>query len=104
MKNDPITTPGAPRPRGAARDSLINIRVPGPRRDLIDLAASALGKTRTEFVLESACREAEAVLLDRRLFAVDGETWARFTTALDAPPSPSAALRKLLAAKAPWQR
>jgi len=35
---------------------------------MIDHAAETLGKSRSDFMLELACREAEAVLLDRRFF------------------------------------
>lgn len=51
-----------------SRDVTINIRVQQAQRDLIDQAAETLGKNRSDFMLETACREAVAVLLDRRLF------------------------------------
>jgi uncharacterized protein (DUF1778 family) len=41
----------------------ISLRVPRQRRELIDRAARATGKTRTEFILESATRAAEEALL-----------------------------------------
>jgi uncharacterized protein (DUF1778 family) len=52
---------------------------------------------------ETARRTTEDEKLDRRLFTLDDESYARFVTALDAPPQPSAALRRLLATKAPWE-
>ena len=42
----------------------VNLRVPQETRELIDNAAAALGKSRTEFMLDSARREAIDVLLD----------------------------------------
>ena len=39
----------------------INIRVKPGQRDVIDRAAEALGKSRSEFILDTACREAESV-------------------------------------------
>jgi uncharacterized protein (DUF1778 family) len=44
------------------RDVTINIRVQQSQRDLIDRAAEALGKNLSDFMLETACREAEIVI------------------------------------------
>ncbi|BAZ11223.1 hypothetical protein NIES4071_30490 [Calothrix sp. NIES-4071] len=86
------------------RDVTINIRAHQRQRDLIDRAAESLGKNRSDFMLEVACREAEAVLLDRRLFMLDDEKFQEFMTLLDAPPSVNANLRTLLTTKAPWEQ
>ncbi|MBW4513094.1 MAG: DUF1778 domain-containing protein [Scytonematopsis contorta HA4267-MV1] len=85
------------------RDVTINIRAHQRQRDLIDSAAEALGKNRSDFMLEAACREAEGVLLDRRLFILDDEKFQQFMELLDAPPSANEALRKMLTTKAPWE-
>ena len=82
----------------------ISLRVPAHRRDLIDRAARATGKTRTEFILESATRAAEEVLLDRRVFHLDAAAYEAFEKALDAPARPTAGVRKLLGKRAPWER
>ena len=86
------------------RSTVINLRTDEPRRTLIDRAAEAVGKNRSEFMLDAATREATAVLLDRRFFQLDARAFKRFTAALDAPPSDNPRLRKLLAKKAPWER
>ena len=86
----------------ALRDQAINIRATQRQRDLIDQAARALGKNRSDFMLETACREAEDVLLDRRFFQLDPEAFERFTALLDSPPAPTDRLRELLRGKAPW--
>ncbi len=85
------------------RDININIRAKRRQRDLIDQAAELLGKTRSDFMLETACREAEDVLLDQRIFTLEPETFRKFQALLDAPPSENSKLRKLLASKAPWE-
>lgn len=82
----------------------MNLRIDRGRRELIDRAAAAAGKSRTEFVLDAACREATAELLDRRLFLVDDETFQRFEQALSRPPSENPGLRRLMARKAPWEK
>jgi uncharacterized protein (DUF1778 family) len=87
--------------RSPAR-TMINIRVKPAERDLIDQAAAAQGKSRTDFVLEASRRAAEETLLDRTLLRVDQATYARFLELLDAPPRPNAQLRKLMQTKAPW--
>lgn len=88
--------------RPAARTGTINIRVKPAERALIDRAAAAQGKSRSEFMLESSRRAAEEVLLDRTLLRVDSATYARFVELLDAPPRPNKQLRRLMQSKAPW--
>ena len=88
----------------AARDVTINLRANRRQRSLIDQAAQALGKTRSDFMLEASCREAESVLLDRRYFALDAETFKEFAAVLDSPPAANPRLRRLLTEKAPWDR
>lgn len=73
------------------------------QKTLIDRAAEALGRNRSDFMLETACREATAVLLDRRLFLLDEPAYQRFTAALDETPAENPRLRRLLASKAPWE-
>ena len=65
------------------RDVTINLRAKRGQRALIDKAAAALGKNRSDFMLEAACREAESVLLDRRYFALDEAAFRRFMDELD---------------------
>ena len=94
-------TKKAGRPR---RDATINLRLSEKVKTLIDTAAAALGKTRTEFVIDSARKHATDVLLDRRLFELEGEQWGAFTAALDNPPLPNERLRQLMARTPPWER
>ena len=93
-------------PTGAAtdskRNSTVNLRLQASARDLIDRAAEAIGKSRTEFMVEAARREAEAVLLDRCLFALDDKGFATFAAALDQKPADNPRLRRLLRTAAPW--
>lgn len=89
--------------RYPGKSANINIRVAPVQRDLIDRAARVAGKSRTEFILDVATREAEKTLLDQRLFLLDPEQWNVFTVALDAPPQTGDALRKLLTTPAPWE-
>ncbi len=86
------------------RDVTINLRANQRQRALIDQAAETLGQNRSDFMLEAACRAADAVLSDRRLFLLDEKAYKRFTAALDKPPAENPKLRRLLASKVPWER
>ncbi|MBI4472711.1 MAG: DUF1778 domain-containing protein [Acidobacteria bacterium] len=92
-----------PKVRTTARDVTINLRANRKQRAVIDRAAERLGKNRSDFMLEAACREAEAVLLDQRYFQLDEKQLKKFADALDKPPAENPRLRKLLSAKAPWK-
>jgi len=82
----------------------INLRIEANTRQLIDDAAAVLGKTRTEFMVETARREAIDVLLDQRLFVLDPERYEAFMHALDNPPAPGPKLRSLLRRVPAWQK
>jgi len=55
-------------------------------------------------MLEAACREAENVLLDQRLFLLDDNAWQAVEKLIDAPVKNNPALRKLLNDNAPWEK
>jgi uncharacterized protein (DUF1778 family) len=80
----------------------INLRVTRDQKALIDRAAYALGRNRSDFMLEAACKEAESVLLDRRYFALSKTEFKRFMAILDKPPASNPRLERLLKTKAPW--
>lgn len=84
------------------RDSVVNVRMARQTRDLIDEAAEAVGKTRSEFMVESARTHAIDVLLDKRLFSLGTERYDAYLKALDAPPAPNGKLKRLLKSKSPW--
>ena len=81
----------------------INLRIETQTRQLIDDAAVVVGKTRTEFMIESARRQAIDVLLDQRFFALDPERYDAFLQALDNPPAPGPKLRALLRRTPAWE-
>jgi uncharacterized protein (DUF1778 family) len=85
------------------RDTL-NLRIKPELRLLIDRAAGATGRNRTDFVLGAARLAAEEALLDRTNFVVDAKTYAEFLARLDAPPRPNARLRRSLQTPAPWEK
>jgi uncharacterized protein (DUF1778 family) len=82
----------------------INPRIEAGTRQLIDDAAAVLGKTRTEFMIETARRQAIDVLLEQRLFVLDPDRYDAFVHALDNPPAPGPKLRSLLRRVPVWQK
>ena len=92
----------AERPPVADGKGSINLRIENQTRQLIDDAAAVLGKTRTEFMIDSARALAIDVLLDQRLFALDAGRYDAFVHALDNPPAPGPKLRALLRRTPVW--
>jgi uncharacterized protein (DUF1778 family) len=84
------------------RDAAINLRALPEQRDLIDHAASLLGKNRSDFMLEASCDRAQAVVLDQVFFSLDSDKFQAFTKMLDAPLSGNPGLERLMAIRPPW--
>lgn len=82
----------------------ISLRIEANTRKLIDDAAAVLGKTRTEFMIDSARQQAIDVLLDQRLFMLDSQRFDAFMHALDNPPAPGPKLQALLRKAPAWQK
>jgi len=87
----------------AAKRATLNVRIKPEDRNLIDRAARLLGKSRTDFLLESARRAAQDALLDQTLFKVSPTVYAEFVARLDAPPDPNERLRRTMTSPAPWE-
>src|ERR1041385_7987507 len=85
------------------RQGTINLRISDAQKELIDRAAQALGRNRSDFMLEAASREAEAVLLDRRYFTLGADEFRRFKALLDRQAPNNESLRELLSFKARWE-
>jgi uncharacterized protein (DUF1778 family) len=102
-RSDVATLEVADRSLVANTKGSINLRIETQTRQLIDDAAAVLGKTRTEFMVESARTVAIDVLLDQRLFVLDPERYDAFMHALDNPPAPGPKLRSLLRRAPAWE-
>ena len=85
------------------RDVTINIRAKQIQRDLIDHAAELQGKSRSEFMLETAYQKAQDILLDRSFFVLDEPKFQQFLELLDSPPQHNEALHQLLTTQSPWE-
>lgn len=87
--------------RVAKRDTL-NLRIKPEVRGLIDRAAKARGKNRTDFILDAARVAAEETLLDQALLVVSPQAYAEFVARLDRAPTPNIRIQKTLQTPAPW--
>ena len=85
------------------KDDVIQIRASAETKAVLNRAAALRGQKLSEFMLESARRQAEEAILDQRTFFLDDKAHARFLTLLDAPPKPSPKVRARFARKAPWE-
>lgn len=82
----------------------LNIRIRPEDRGLIDRAARARGKNRTDFILDAARSAAEDALLDQVIITASPEGYADFLARLDLPPSPNERLLKTMQTPAPWDK
>lgn len=104
MKTLALTSDADEKTPLASNKGTINLRIEKQTRDLIDEAAAALGKTRTEFMVDSARREAIDVLLDQRLFILNDADFEAFSEALNQPREPDPKLRALMSRRPAWDR
>ncbi len=87
-----------------ATTDTINLRATPEQKALIDKAAKSLGKSRTEFILDTMRQESQNVLLDQRLFFLDPAGFVEVERLLDLPFEDNEALQKTLNARAPWDK
>jgi uncharacterized protein (DUF1778 family) len=71
--------------RKNARTSRLNIRATRRQEQLIRTAAKTRGISVTNFILHSACLQAEHAIADQRDFVLPAEKWRAFASALDRP-------------------
>lgn len=83
--------------------STLNIRILPQERNLIDQAARARCKNRTDFILDAARQAAEETLLDRAMISVSPEAYQEFLERLDAPPMPNERLLAAMRTPLPWE-
>lgn len=77
------------------RTEKLDLRLSRSAKQTLQAAAKAARKSVSEFVLDTALREAEERLADRTVFTLDAERWAAFVNALDAPPCRHPRLERL---------
>jgi uncharacterized protein (DUF1778 family) len=104
MNTRPLSPPASAVTPVAETKGSINLRIGKQTRQLIDEAAVVLGKTRTEFMIDSARQSAIDVLLDQRLFVLDPEDYDAFLAVLENPPAPGPKLKALMRRTPAWEK
>jgi|SRR6185312_7441195 len=93
------------RGRAASRKyNVIQIRASVETKAILNGAATLRGQKLSEFMLESARRQAEETILDQRTFFLDSAAHAKFLAPLDVPAKPTGALRAFIKRKPSWER
>ena len=89
------------------KEDVIQIRASAEVKAILNRAAALRGQKLSEFMIESARRQAEEAILDQRTFFLDDRTHARFLALLDSPPRSSTKARDKVRArlnrKPPWE-
>jgi len=80
-------------PTGTAR---INLRTSGDAKALIERAAAYMGTTVSAFMLQNAYEAAKRVVAEHEVIMLTQRDFEQFANALEKPPAPTAALRRLL--------
>ena len=77
------------------RSRRLNLRTSAQQEELMRRAAQERGESLTNFIVRSACTEAEQTVADQRHFSLDGDQWRAFVAALDRPAQTRPRLRRL---------
>jgi uncharacterized protein (DUF1778 family) len=86
----------------ARKSDVIQIRASAETKAVLVRAASLRGQGLSEFMLDSARREAEDAILDQRVFFLNADDHAAFLDMLDRPVRPGADIRKRMKRKPSW--
>jgi uncharacterized protein (DUF1778 family) len=86
------------------RTRRINLRATGHQERLIRTGAQSAGVSLTDFILDSACLQAQHLLADKREFVVSAKQWRAFVEALDQPPRVIPEFVQLFSETAPFRR
>ena len=86
------------------RTRRINLRATGRQEKLIRTGAETSGLSVTDFILDSACLQAEHLLADKREFIASPQQWKAFIEALDRPARVKPELVRLFSETSPERR
>lgn len=86
------------------RRETLNIRIKSHEKELIDHAARAKGKNRTDFILDAARNAAQEVLFDQVIITTTSQVYAEFLARLDMPPKQNKRLQRTMQTSPPWDK
>lgn len=78
------------------RSEKLDLRLTPQAKRRLTAAAEFVQRSVSDFVLTSALERADEALADKRVFALNGNDWAKFLAALDAPSRPAPRMKQLL--------
>lgn len=84
-------------PAFVSKTERIDVRVSPTAKNTLQMAASQVNKTVSQFLLDAALTAAAETLEDRRSFVLAGRRWKDFLKILDRPPRVKPRLARLLA-------
>lgn len=90
--------------KAQAKTERFTLRATKTQKALIARAAAIKRTNTTDFILANACKAAEDILLDQRLFFADEETFIKFEEALERPVTAKPELSDLMRNNAPWEQ
>ncbi len=90
--------------QSARKDDVIQIRASAETKAVLNRAAALRGQKLSEFMLDSARREAEEALLDQRVFFLDSKAHQKFLALLDSPPKLNNRLKAQMKRKPVWEK
>ena len=84
-------------PAAISKTERIDVRVSSTAKSTLQMAATQVNKTVSQFLLDAAMTAAAETLEDRRSFVLDRKRWDAFLKILDRPPRIKRRLARLLA-------
>jgi uncharacterized protein (DUF1778 family) len=90
--------------QSARKDDVIQIRASAETKAVLNRAAALRGQKLSEFMLDSARRQAEEAILDQRIFFLDSKAHDKFLALLDSPAKPSKRIKALMTRKPAWEK
>jgi len=81
----------------ASESARINLRTSSEAKAMIERAAAMMGTTVSSFMLQNAFEAARRIVSETDTLLLTQRDFEAFTTSIEHPPKPKAALRKLMA-------
>jgi uncharacterized protein (DUF1778 family) len=79
----------------ATKSERIHLRLTDDQKATITAAAEVLGRSVSDFAIQTTVERAHEVLADQRIFHVPADRWAEFSALMDAPVEPNRGLADL---------
>ena len=86
-----------------SKNERLQLRLTTQQKEIIARAAQTKQTSMSNFILEESYQAALEILSSQTLFSLTDEQWENFCQALEAPPKPIPALKKLLTEKSVFE-